>query len=184
MTVGPVQLVVVGLENDKLKGQIARELHRASDTGSIRVLDALAIQKTQDGVVKSLGASDLTPDQRIVYGAIIGGLMGFGATGTEEGLEEGAELGAEAFADRNFGLSSQDIKDIARDIPAGTTALMVLFEHHWAVPLKEALESAGGVVIAQGMVQPEEIVAFGEDLAIASAAAESSAAAQQSNPLQ
>lgn len=165
VTIGPVQLVVVGLENDKLKGQVARELHRASDSGAIRVLDALAIQKTQDGAVRSLGGSDLTPDQRVAYGAIVGGLMGLGATGTDEGMEVGAELGAESFATRNFGLSKADIQDIATQVPPGATAVMVLFEHRWAIPLKDAVEKAGGVVLAQGMVRPEELMLFGADLA-------------------
>ncbi len=164
---GPVQLVLIGLENEKLQGQIARELHRASAKGDIRVLDALAIQKTKDGAIITLGGSDLTPDQRMEYGAIVGGLMGLGATGTDEGLEAGAEMGAESFADHNFGLTAADIQAIATDIPPETTALMVLFEHLWALPLKEAVEEAGGVVIAQGMVRPETLMAVGADLSAA-----------------
>lgn len=175
---GPVQLVMVGLENDKLQGQIARELHRASEKGDIRILDALAIQKTKDGGVVTLGATDLKPDERVEYGAIIGGLMGFGATGTEEGLETGAEMGAEAFANRNFGLSAADIQAIAADVPPGMTAVIVLFEHRWAVPLKQALVNAGGIVLAQGMVQPEAIIAFGSRVADAAIAAPSSEASQ------
>ncbi len=178
LEVGPVQLVVIGLQNDKLKGQIARELHRASESGAIRVVDALAIQKTKEGSVISLGASDLTTDQRVAYGAIVGGLMGFGATGTEEGLEAGAEMGAEAFAYQNFGLTGKDIQDLAADIPPGTTALMVLFEHRWAVPLKKAIEQAGGTVLAQGMVRPEELMQFGENLAATAALTQGSEAAQ------
>jgi uncharacterized membrane protein len=153
--------VVIGLENDKLKGQVARELHRATESGSIRVLDALAIQKTKQGSVVSLGGSDLTPDQRVVYGAIVGGLLGFGATGTDEGMAAGAELGAEAFATQNFGLSGADIQAIARDIPEGKTMLMVLFEHRWALPLKQAVMDAGGLMFAQGIVRPESIIAIG-----------------------
>lgn len=166
-TLGPIQLLVVGLENDKLKGQVARELHRATEKGDIRILDALAIQKTQDGDIVSLGASDLTPDQRVVYGAILGGLLGLGATGTEEGMEVGAEMGAEAFADKNFGLSGADIQALARDIPPGKTALMVLFEHRWAIPVKEAIQDAGGVMLAQGLVRPESIIALGAGLSAA-----------------
>ena len=60
MTLGPVQLVVIGLPNENLRGRIAQELIAASDAGTIRVLDALAIQKQQDGAVVSLGASDLS----------------------------------------------------------------------------------------------------------------------------
>lgn len=184
MTLGPVHLVVVGLRNEALKGQIARELHRASESGAIRVLDALAIQKTATGSVVSLGASDLTPDQRVVYGAVIGGLMGFGATGTEEGAETGAELGTVAFADRNFGLSESDIQSIADSLPTGMTALMVLFEHRWAVPLKEAIQDAGGVLVAQGIVRPEDLVAFGALLAASSERSDQLAMPQSSQGTQ
>jgi len=169
---GPVQLVVIGLPNENLKGQIAKRLHAASEDGTIRVLDALAIQKRPDGTIISLGASDLSPDQRYEYGAIVGGLMGFGATGTEEGLEAGATIGAEAFADRTFGLSDDDIQDIAADLPVGTTAVVALFEHRWALDLKQALQDAGGVVLAQGIVQPEDLIGFGADLAAAAANAD------------
>lgn len=175
---GPVQLVVIGLENDKLRGQVSRELHHASEQGYIRILDALAIQKTEGGSVYSLGGSDLSTDERVRYGAILGGLMGFGATGTEEGLEAGAEMGAETFADHNFGLTRADIQAIAADIPPGKTALLVLFEHRWAIPLKEELVKAGGVVLAQGMVQPEAIMALGAHISDAALAAQSSQASQ------
>ena len=158
---GPVQLFVIGLDNEKLQGQVSRELHRASEAGQIRVLDALAIQKSKEGAITTLSGSDLTPEQRMEYGAIVGALMGYGATGTEEGLEVGAELGAERFATHNFGLSTDDIHAIGDDVPPGSTALIVLIEHLWALPLKEAVEQAGGLVLAQGMVRPETLMALG-----------------------
>jgi len=167
-----VQLVVISLENDRLKGQIAQELHRASEKGVIRILDALAIQKTASGAINTQTGTDLTPDQRYVYGALLGGLMGFGATGTEEGAEVGAELGAEKFAAQNFGLSARDVQDIAQGVPPGKTILMVLFEHRWALPVKDAVEKAGGLVLAQGIVRPEDLIALGAQLAAAEATAE------------
>jgi uncharacterized membrane protein len=171
-TIGPVQFIVIGLDNENLKGQIARELHAASEKGYIRILDALAVQKRQDGTIVSLGASDLTPDQRLQYGAIVGGLMGLGATGTEEGAVAGAEIGAESFAEHDFGLSDDDIRRIGEDIPAGKTALFVLFEHRWAVRLKETLQKSGGFVIAQGMISPETLIMLGADIAAAASAAD------------
>jgi uncharacterized membrane protein len=167
-----VQLVVVALDNEKMQGQVSRELHRASEKGVIRILDALAIQKTKTGGVVSLGATDLTPDQRYAYGALLGSLLGFGATGTEEGAIAGAELGEEKFATHNFGLSSADVQAIAQDVPPGVTAVMVLFEHRWALPLKAAVEQAGGMVLAQGIVRPEDLIAMGANLAAAEDTAE------------
>jgi uncharacterized membrane protein len=166
-TIGPVHLVVVGLHNENLKGQIAQALQDASAKGVIRVLDALAVQKTADGQIKSLGATDLTPEQREVYGALVGALLGLGMTDSEEGAQLGAQMGASAFAERNFGLSQQDIQAIAQDIPPDRTLLLVLFEHRWAIPLKEAIMSADGEVFAQGIVRPETLIAVGAELGAA-----------------
>ena len=171
-TLGPVHLVVVGLHNENLKGQIAQALQDASANGVIRILDALAVQKTAEGEIKSLGATDLTPEQREVYGALVGALLGLGMTGSEEGVQRGAEMGANAFAERNFGMSQQDIQAIARDIPPDRTLLLVLFEHRWAIPLKEAIMSANGEVFAQGIVRPETLVAVGAELGAAIEAAD------------
>src|SRR5262245_38493737 len=107
MTLGPVQFVVIGLDNDKQRGQVARELQVVSDQGIIRVLDLLAIRKESDGSFISLGASDLSTDERITYGAVVGSLLGLGAAGAV-GAEVGAEMGAELFADHNFGLSNKE----------------------------------------------------------------------------
>jgi uncharacterized membrane protein len=171
-TIGPIHLVVVGLHNENLKGQIAQALHDASATGMIRLLDALAVQKTADGQIRSLGATDLTPEQREVYGALVGALLGLGMTASEEGARLGAEMGASAFAERNFGLSQHDLQALAQDIPPGRTLLLALFEHRWAIPLKEAIMSANGEVFAQGIVRPETLVAVGAELGAAIAAAE------------
>ena len=142
-TIGPVHLVVVGLENENLKGQIAQALQDASSKGVIRVLDAL-----------------------------VGALLGLGMTGSDEGAQLGAKMGASAFAERNFGLSQQDIQAIAHDIPPDRTLLLVLFEHRWAIPLKEAIMSANGQVFAQGIVRPETLIAVGSELGAAIAAAD------------
>jgi uncharacterized membrane protein len=164
---GPIQFVAIGLHNENLKGQIAKELHAASASGAIRLLDALAIQRTKEGTIKSLGATDLTPKQRKEYGALVGALMGLGMTGSVEGAQEGAELGEKAFARKNFGLSKADIKALAAEIPADRTVLLALFEHRWAVELKKALVSADGEVLAQGFIQPETLVEVGAELSAA-----------------
>ncbi len=153
---GPVQLDVIELQNDKLQGQIVRELTALRDSDTVRIIDALAVTKQQDGSLVTITDSDLDTDQRMAYGAVIGGLLGL-EVGGEEGAEEGAEAGAFAFADHTFGLSDADIQDIATQIPAGETVLFVLFEHHWAIGIKEAILQAGGTVLAQGLVRPETL---------------------------
>ena len=46
----------------------------------------------------------------------------------------------------------------------------MLFEHRWAVDLKQALLSANGEMLAQGFIQPETLVEFGNELGAARAA--------------
>lgn len=160
MLLGPIQFIAIGLDNDKQRGQIARELRAVTEKGDIRILDLLAIRKEDDGTIVWLGESDLTEDQRVTYGAVLGGLMGFGIAG-DEGVEPGAVIGAENFATQNFGLTQEDIQEIADDLPSGKTILLALYEHRWAVDLKQAIASAGGEVLAQAMVRPESVVMYG-----------------------
>ena len=153
---GPVQLVVVELDTNKLQGQIVRELTKLKESGTVRILDLLFVAKQQDGTLVSITDTDLTTEQRMAYGAVIGGLLGIEAGGVES-AEVGAEAGALAFADQTFGLTDSDIQDIASEIPAGKAALFILFEHHWALGMKDALLQANGVVRAQGLVRPETL---------------------------
>jgi hypothetical protein len=57
-------------------------------SGAIRILAALAIQKTKEGTIKSLGATDLTPKQRKAYGTLGGALLGLEATGAVQRAQE------------------------------------------------------------------------------------------------
>src|SRR5258708_36492601 len=83
MLLGPVHLVVLPLDNDKMRGQIARELHSASQRDLIRVLDALAIRKAETGAIISLGVLELALGQRIADGGIVVHPLGVGAMGPD-----------------------------------------------------------------------------------------------------
>jgi uncharacterized membrane protein len=157
MTIGPVQLVVIELQNDKLHGQITRELTSLRNSGTVRILDLLFVSKQQDDTLATIAETDLNTEQRMAYGAVIGGLLGLESGESQQNVEVDAEAGALAFADQTFGLSEADIRDIAADLPRGKSALFILFEHHWAVGIKEALQQGGGVVRAQGLVPPDTL---------------------------
>ena len=46
-------------------------------------------------------------------------------------------------------------------IPNDTAAALLLIEHHWAVPLRDAMLSAGGFRLAEGFIDPFDLVAIG-----------------------
>ena len=47
------------------------------------------------------------------------------------------------------------------DIPNDSAAALILVEHHWAVPLRDAIARAGGYRISDALISPLELVAIG-----------------------
>lgn len=95
--------------------------------------------------------SNLTDDEAVELGTKVGALIGLGIEG-EEGMAAGARAGAEAAAEGIEPLADSDAWDVLEDIPNGTAAALLLIEHHWAVPLRDAVASAGGCRIGDGVV--------------------------------
>jgi hypothetical protein len=46
-------------------------------------------------------------------------------------------------------------------LPDGSSALVLAIEHLWAVPLRDAVRDAGGVVLAHRTFTPEDLIALG-----------------------
>jgi uncharacterized membrane protein len=159
--IGPLQVLVVGFTEPRLDGSILEELMAASDTGAVRIVDALGVYKDEDGEISAAAMTELTQDEAMVYGAWVGALIGLGAGG-EEGAEVGAVVGAMAAVDEyDYGLDDESIASIAEDIPPGGGAMMLVIEHTWAIPLRNALRASGGILIAQDFLSPELLMSIG-----------------------
>ena len=68
--------------------EIIEELQRLKEHDIVRLIDALAVKKDENGEADVLQLSDLNQDEAMEFGAIVGALVGLGAAG-----EEGAEAG-------------------------------------------------------------------------------------------
>jgi uncharacterized membrane protein len=169
---GPIQMIALGFpELDKLKGEVLKEIFRLSEAGLIRVIGLLAIVKDEKGNIEAAQITELSDEERMKLGAGIGALIGLGAAG-KKGAMAGAKAGAEAVASKEFGLSQEKIMEIAKDIPKGTAAGLLLVEHLWAKKLKEQVLKQDGIVLAQGFIAPNALVALGAELAEGAKAAE------------
>jgi hypothetical protein len=104
--------------------------------------------------------SNLTKDEAIELGTTIGALIGLGIEG-EEGMEVGALVGAEAAEDGVQVFSDDDAWDVLEEIPNDSAAALLLIEHHWAVPLRDAIARAGGFRISDGFISPLDLVEIG-----------------------
>jgi len=160
MAIGPVQLIVLGFNHPNFHGEIIEELERLRESDTVRVIDALAVHKDADGEVEVAHLSNLTKDEAIELGSKVGALIGLGIEG-EEGMEAGAVAGAEAAADGVEIFSDEQAWDVLEDIPNDSAAALVLIEHHWAVPLRDAIARAGGFRLSDGFISPRDLVELG-----------------------
>ena len=161
MAIGPVQLIVLGFSHPNFHGEVIAELERLHDSGTVRVIDALAVYKDATGELEAEHLSNLTEEEAIEVGSTIGALIGLGFEG-EEGMEAGAEAGAaEAAAEGINIFGGTEEWDVLEDIPNDSATALILLEHHWAVPLRDAIARAGGFRLADGFISPLDLVEVG-----------------------
>jgi uncharacterized membrane protein len=161
MAIGPVQLIVLGFNHPNFHGEVIAELERLRESDTVRVIDAIAVYKDADGELEVEHLSNLTQAEAIEYGTKIGALIGLGIDG-EEGAEAGAEAGAEEAAAEGINVfGDAEEWDVLEDIPNDSAAALILLEHHWAVPLRDAIARAGGFRISDGFISPLDLVGIG-----------------------
>jgi hypothetical protein len=130
---GPVDYLVVefpaGAQN--FTGEMAEEIARLSESGTIRLLDMLIIQKNQDGSVDAVEI-DETP-----------------AVDQIRALESQiAEI-----------LAAEDVELLAEAMEPGSIAGVLVWENRWAAPFASAARRAGGQLIATGRIPIQAIAA-------------------------
>jgi uncharacterized membrane protein len=167
MTVGPVQMLVVGFEGPEFKGEILEELTRLKDEDIIRLIDLVVVKKDDEGNVETLHTSDLSGDEALEFGAVAGALIGL-CTAGEEGAEVGALAGAEAMEDGQA-FDDDQVWYAADAIPNGTAAGIALIEHRWAIPLRDAIVRAGGIPLIDEWIHATDLIAAGAKLEEATA---------------
>ena len=139
MTLGALEYVVIGFrDNEHFTGRIADELGKISKRGVIRIVDIVFVAKAEDGEIAIIEADGL--DQK-AFEAL------------KPALEDHMGL-----------LTAEDVATLAMEIPAGTSALMVMFEHRWAEHLKDAIKDAGGFLVARETILPEVVAAISAEI--------------------
>jgi len=130
---GPVDFVIVEFPAGKsnFTGEMAEELVRLVDAGTIRLIDVLILTKDEDGAIEAMELSDLDD------------------LGPLERLEaELAEL-----------LAEEDVVNLAAAMEPGSVAGVLVYENLWAAPFAAAARRAGGQLIANGRIPIQAIIA-------------------------
>jgi len=150
MTIGPVQLLVVGFAGAGPDGEILAELDRLRENDVVRLIDVVVVRKGADGNVAKLLRSDLSPEEAEAFGAVVGALIGFGTDGGE---------GAAALGDDH--VLDDEVWYVDDAIPNGTAAAVALLEHRWAIPLRDSIRNAAGFHLADAWIHPADLVGIG-----------------------
>jgi uncharacterized membrane protein len=159
MSIGPVQLLVIGFDDPQFGGAIREELNRLREHDVARLVDLIVVRKHEDGTVERMQHSDLSTEEAEELGATVGALIGLGADGAE-GAEMGADLGAAALESGHV-LDESDSWFVEDAIPPGSAAMIALVEHRWAIPLRGAIEDNGGLLLADAWIHPRDLVDAG-----------------------
>ena len=148
---GPVDYVVVEFssEHENFTGEMATELARLVEGGTIRLLDLLIVSKDEDGSFQAFEVDDLDEVDEL------------------RALEtEIAEI-----------LAAEDIAHLAEAVEPGGTAGVIVYENLWAAGFASAARRSGGQLVASGRIPIQAILASIEaELADENGEAEVSAA--------
>jgi uncharacterized membrane protein len=131
----PFEYVIIGFPENNFTGEIAEELAKLVDSGTIRLVDVVFVSRGDDG---SLLAVEVDEDERLSAFLAIDGEIG--------GV-----------------ISQDDIEHAAGAIEAGSSVLMIMWEDIWATPVVNAIARAGGELI-EGARIPAELAEIIDDV--------------------
>ena len=129
MSIGPVEYVLIGFPDNKFTGGIAPALADLVNSGTVRIIDLVFIQKDADGNVLSFEYDELA--ETAAYGDIDGEADGF--------------------------LDDEDILAAAEELDNDSSTLLIVWEDLWAAPLAAEIVASGGQLIS-GRRIPHEVV--------------------------
>ena len=122
MPLAQIEILSLAFPGNRFTGRILPELARLVDGGTITIIDGLLIGVDGDGAVSFTEFDELGADS------------------------EAAQLAE--LADRFDELiSADDVSEIAAGLEPNSSAAVLVFEHSWMTPLREAVADSGGVLL-------------------------------------
>jgi hypothetical protein len=136
MPYGPIELLVLEFPGNQFSGEITPALAELVDSGTIRIIDILFVQKDADGNVIESELSDLTESDFAVFDPVIDELAGL--------------------------LTHEDALYLTSALAPNSSAGIMLFENVWARRFTDAVVQANGRLIVNERIPRaviEELVA-------------------------
>ncbi len=137
MTLGPVSYTVIAFPGNEFNGKIIPEIEKLVTNEVVRILDLVFVGKDEQGDTISLEFDQM--DELAAFGDMDGEVGGL--------------------------VNTEDLDHVAANLPAGNSALVILWEDLWAKPLADAMRDSGGVVVDSARIPAALIEAAMEELA-------------------
>jgi hypothetical protein len=130
---GPVSYLIVEFPGSKMTGQAFPLLVDLVDRGLIRILDLEFVTRDADGSMRAVELRDIDHDGKFDLAIF---------EGTNSGL-----------------LDDSDFADAASTIEPGSSAAIMIFENHWAMPFVQALRRSSAQLVAAGYIPQDTLAA-------------------------
>jgi uncharacterized membrane protein len=141
MALGPIEVLVIGFPGNRFNGAILPELEKLVDTDTINIIDGLLVLKDENGDVTFTEFVELGGDDEVAL--------------LSELLEESQGL-----------ISDEDIDELVSTLEPNSSAAILVFEHTWSKPFRDAVVDSGGLLVASfrvpGMVVDEVLAELAE----------------------
>jgi hypothetical protein len=123
MALGPIEVLVVGFPGNQFNGEILPELERLIENDTISIVDGLFLRKDADGEVTFVEFD-------------------------EDGANADAARLASLLNQVESLISDEDVMELADGLEADSSAAILVFEHTWSKPFRDAIIDSGGVLAA------------------------------------
>lgn len=152
----PLQLLVIALPEEASLAGLVDLLQTSRANGVIRLIDGGIVRKHDEGELSLHQVPELTfdPDPRTGHLARV--LFGCDAAGGAKDWSVD-DVCRPAVAAQLFGLSADDLAEIADEIPRASNVLVLLIEHRWTSGFVESVATEQGALLAHGSIVPRTV---------------------------
>ena len=121
MGLGPIEILVIEFPGSQFTGEIIPELERLIESDTISIIDGLLVKKDLNGDVTFIEFDEL-------------------------GINDDASKLAGVVDQLDALISDEDVDAWAAELAPGNSEAILVFEHTWAKPFRDAVVRSGGVL--------------------------------------
>jgi hypothetical protein len=130
----PLEYAMVVFPGNKFSGDIVPELLDLAETGVVRFVDIIFIQKDADGSNRTVELNDLDEESYKMFVPL-------------------GEHVASLFTE-------DDLEWAANQLPENSSAALFLWENLWQEHIRKAIKASGGMLVQSGLIPADAVEQF------------------------